>query len=748
VSAFIAFSFAFQGAVCRCRGAEALPAKRVLVLLPVDASRPVPAALLKGMQAGVAIAYPGPVEISAESIGALPPEPADFQARVTDWIAYKYGRQQFDVIVAARPEPSMIATALRDRCWPGAPILTILLDDDLGSNPQPVPRSTSVEVAMDNNATLRSALKMLPNTRHVALLGGSSLLDNSVDQTIKQIIGKIDPTLEIIDLTNLTLEEDKARTSSLPAQTVILVGSYTHDRNGRSISVPGVIEYVAPTANAPMFQDSDPPIGKGSVGGAVISLPTASIAIGKTLALLLKGADPSSVVATKIDTSFIVDWRQIKRWGISPQTFPPNATVLYRDPSVWALYRRYVLGAVSLLVVLFSMITFLLLERQRRLKEEKLNSAMLESLPGLALLVSSNGEILRTSQNFVPFAGSAPLPPLTGMPRPRYEDYLRSLTGAQTELQPTSAIEEVTSGRRVDATVEMLLPDQQQWLEIRVIALPEPKGGSLIVHLDITERKLAEQEQNRSRENIHHLNRVAAIGQLAGSLAHELSQPLAAILSNAQAAQRFADRPEPDLREIKEALEDITRDDRRARSIIQEMRSLMRKEAVNLHPVDLNATVLSLIKILKSETQRAEVSVELDLTRGDLIVMGDSGPLQQVLLNLLQNGMDAMQHLPPFRRRLVVRTGSNLHLQTASIYVGDSGPGVADEIRAKLFQPFVTTKKDGLGLGLSICHSIIASFGGQIDLQNGPARGAMFAVTLPLLTPALAASVSSSIAIA
>ena len=511
-------------------------------------------------------------------------------------------------------------------------------------------------------------------------------------------------------------------------------GFSVRPRRPLDFSIVDVINYISPTADAPIFQDSDLAIGKGLVGGNVFSVSNASVIVGRQLAKLLTGADPETLSLAKAPNFFVVDWRQVKRWNISPQSIPPDATILYRQPSALEQYRRYIVGALAVLILLLAFVAVLLVERRRRLKEEKLTSAMLDSLPGLALLVSSEGEILRTNQTRGLPTELLPAPRVSTVDPAKYAEYLVGLTGPHSAAHPALAIEQVIAGKRTDATVEVPLLDKQQWLEIRAIALPQPRGGSLVVHLDITQRKRAEEEQNRSREDMHHLNRVAAIGQLAGSLAHELSQPLAAILSNAQAAQRFADRAEPDLTEIKEALADITRDDRRARSIIQEMRSLMKKESGVRRPVDLNDTVRSLIQILKSEVQRAEVRVELALSDGQLRVLGDAGPLQQVLLNLVQNAMDAMKSRLPGDRCLTVRTEVEQATKSAILCVEDSGPGVPPEIRAKLFEPFVTTKQDGLGLGLSICHSIITSLGGNIYCREKQTEGAYFCVSLPLVT--------------
>ena len=400
---------------------------------------------------------------------------------------------------------------------------------------------------------------------------------------------------------------------------------------------------------------------------------------------------------------------------------------------MWEQYRRYILSFLLILALLLSLIVFLLLERQRRKKEEELTSAMLESIPGLALLVTKRGEILRANHKNDQTTDGMHLQLVQGQSRLRYDAYLRKLVGATADSNQALPIQEVTVGKRATATVELPLPDEQKWIEIRATQLQGPKGGSLVVHLDATQRKLAELEQNKFRDEIYHLNRVAALGQLAGSLAHELSQPLAAILSNAQAAQRFADRSNPDMKEVREALEDITRDDKRARSIIQEMRSMLKKESLTRQAVDLNAIVRSLSQILKNEAVQSGVRVQLELVPGELLVLGDWAPLQQVLLNLMKNGMDAMREIPAEQRFLTVKTELDSRKKTAAFSVEDNGPGVTQEIKARLFEPFITTKKEGLGMGLSICHSIIKSLGGQISLRNSSVSGATFRVELPLI---------------
>ena len=381
--------------------------------------------------------------------------------------------------------------------------------------------------------------------------------------------------------------------------------------------------------------------------------------------------------------------------------------------------------------MLFRSVVFLLLERQRRKKEEDLNSAMLESLPGIALLVNRQGEILRTNQ-LQRDAAAVEGAGLDGArPGFKYGEYLRKLAGQEDEFAGAASIEQVIAGERAGATTELPLSSEGRWIEVRALQLPNQQSGSLVVHLDITQRKQAELERTRSRTEIYHLNRVAAMGQLAASLAHELSQPLAAIMSNAEAAQRFAGPPNPDMVEIREALDDITRDDKRARGVIQGMRAMLKKQSVVVEPVDLNEIATSVVQMIRNDAALRGMRIELALVPSAVMVKGDQIALQQVVLNLAGNGLDAMMDTTS-ERRLTLRTTIEQVAKVGAIWVEDSGPGVSADVREKLFQPFFTTKTTGLGMGLSICQSIVESLSGRIELKNRPGKGAAFFVELPL----------------
>lgn len=368
--------------------------------------------------------------------------------------------------------------------------------------------------------------------------------------------------------------------------------------------------------------------------------------------------------------------------------------------------------------------------------EQELNTAMLESLPGLALLVNSEGEVLRTNRDVGSTGSEGVYAPLAGLKAgSNYLEHwhrLRTQTGVY-DPEP-DVIELVVGGAREKGALEILLPSYgDRWMDVRAIRLKEPGEASIVVHLDITQRKRSELEQIEALDRISHLNRVASMGQMAASLAHELAQPLAAILSNAQAAERFASRKYPDLPEIRAALADITEDDKRAREVVQNMRSLLKKGKVTSREVDLNQIVNDVGRLVRNDAMLRGVRVRFMLSPDPVRVQGDVVPLQQVILNLINNGMDSMRELPADRRIITVRTAAEAEKNCGTVLVEDCGPGIPESVKPKLFSPFFTTKEDGLGVGLSICNSIVESLGGHIGLVNRTEPGAAFRVELPLV---------------
>jgi PAS domain S-box-containing protein len=251
------------------------------------------------------------------------------------------------------------------------------------------------------------------------------------------------------------------------------------------------------------------------------------------------------------------------------------------------------------------------------------------------------------------------------------------------------------------------------------------------VCIDITERRRVNLEVTNLRHELAHSSRVSLMGQLASSLAHELNQPLGAILRNAEAAELFLQSPKPDLEELRHIILDIRNDDRRAGGVIERLRQLLKRRDIEKETLDAGTLAEEVVPLLHRDALGRRVALELETTPGLPLVRGDRVQLQQVLLNLVMNGMDAVGSCPPDRRRVKLRVGRDGDGFVA-LAVSDSGHGIpADKLR-RLFEPFFTTKANGMGLGLSISRSIVEAHGGRISAVNNPEGGATFRFTVPV----------------
>jgi PAS domain S-box-containing protein len=279
---------------------------------------------------------------------------------------------------------------------------------------------------------------------------------------------------------------------------------------------------------------------------------------------------------------------------------------------------------------------------------------------------------------------------------------------------------------RLDGTVDWVRWEVRPWYVAR-----GEIGGIIMFTEVITDRKRTESELQLQREELAHLTRVSAMGELAASLAHELNQPLTAILSNAQAAQRFLSANVADLSEVREILTDIVQDNSRASEVIRRMRALVKKEELEFAPLDLPTLIQDIVLMVRSDAILHNTDVLFELDPGLPMVRGDKVQLQQVMLNLLLNAFDAMKDCPARERQVVVQ--GELDGGAVRVAVRDRGIGLNGDKLDKIFQSFYTTKRDGLGMGLSISRSIIEAHGGRLWAENNPDRGATFYFTLPIL---------------
>jgi two-component system sensor kinase FixL len=220
------------------------------------------------------------------------------------------------------------------------------------------------------------------------------------------------------------------------------------------------------------------------------------------------------------------------------------------------------------------------------------------------------------------------------------------------------------------------------------------------------------------------------MGEMTSSLAHEINQPLTAIQSNAEAAQRFLSAAMPDTGEVRQILEDIVRDNRRASEIIRKIRAMVKRDPIPFTPLDLNEVIQDVLSLVRGDSLLREMSITTELFPGLPPISGDRTQLQQVILNLVLNGAAAMKNAPPVQRKLTLRTEVQED-RSVKVSVTDAGTGIDEHNIERLFDPFYTTKPEGLGMGLSISRTIVRAHGGTMSAVNNPQGGTTFFFTLP-----------------
>jgi two-component system sensor kinase FixL len=322
------------------------------------------------------------------------------------------------------------------------------------------------------------------------------------------------------------------------------------------------------------------------------------------------------------------------------------------------------------------------------------------------------------------------------------DDFLHRLHPDERETVRQALARAIEGDGRYQMEHRLVLPDgQMRWIHSRGRVEFNGDGKPILVRgvsLDITERNKAEQETQLLRQEIAHVGRVSMMGELASSLAHEINQPLGAILRNAEAAELFMQNGSPDLDEIRAILSDIREDDQRAGKVIDRMRGLLNKHDLDTRPLDVRELVGDVAALVRVDAAVRQVNLKLDVPSDLPFVRGDRVHLQQVLLNLVLNGMDALNSERREDRRVSV-TARLDGPQSVEITVSDAGHGIPADKLAHLFEPFFTTKPNGMGMGLPISRTIVEAHGGRLWAENNNVAGAAFRFTLPIMEKEAAA---------
>jgi signal transduction histidine kinase/ABC-type uncharacterized transport system substrate-binding protein len=515
-----------------------------------------------------------------------------------------------DLILTTGAPAAGFIIQFRQHLFPATPVLLAAVDQDL------VPYSTlsandaAAPININLIGSIENILQLLPDTKNIAVVMGNSLHERNF---VEQMHTAFQPLANRVTFTwfnELSFNDMMKQAARLPPHSAIFWLALIVDAAGVSHQEFDAMTLLRAVANAPIFSFVDAYLGKGIVGGPLISVRDVGKAAAHAAVRILDGETPGDVRTSPIGFGTPkFDWRELQRWNISESQLPPESKILFRPPTAWDQYR----WQISLIAAAFL-----------------LQSAL---IAGLAF-----------------------------------------------------------EHRR---------------------------------------RRNAEVVARRSMGELANMNRVATAGELSASIAHEMKQPLAAMVTNVRAGLRWLGADEPNLEETRVALQNVVKDGNRAAEVIDSVRAMFKKEQTGRTQLNMNDLISSVLYLLRDELRPQDIILRTNLDPQLPPVQGHRGELQQVILNLVRNAVDAMKDIT-YRPRVLTVKSEVQPPNEVLVSVADSGTGIDPKDIDRIFNAFFTTKSNGMGMGLSICKSIIDDHGGRLWALPNLKYGSVFNISLPI----------------
>lgn len=706
----------------------------VLILASEDSLLPATRILTDSFVAPLREAIPANLTIFSEFMDVSRGQSEDAVRDTLQRLSARFAAGKIDLVFAVGPPALELMLRHRDKFLPDVPIVFAGIRRGsplLAKLPAGV---GGVTIDLRLARTIDLAVSLQPDLQRIVLVTGASDFDRIWHDRALAELAAYGRQFTIVDLAALRLDDVMDAVRNAHPQSAIIYLTMFKDGGGSTFVPSDLTARISAAARAPVYGVYPTLLGRGIVGGNIPAFEDAGAAAAAMALPLLRGLlPPTSLAIESPDATPRVDWRVMQRWNLDEDLLPIGTKVMFREPSPWI--EHWPTAAAGLLVIAGQTIIILAFWRQKR-ERQKAEASLRR--------VNEHLEIAATTGNLGLWSWCPALDRVWMTPHCRQmlgvgpdveidgELFLRSLAGRKLTATRESVLTAIRTGGTFEGEFRLANASGKRWLSATGHCIRNEQGrlmaGTII---DVTDRKMAQIESEQQRQQLIHLTRVAVLGELSGALAHELNQPLTAILSNAQAAQRLLARASSDPAELQEILADIVQDDHRAGAVLSKLRTLIRKEEIRYAELDINQIVDEVLNLVHSDLIERRIQIETDLHDGLPTVCGDRVQIQQVLINLVRNACDAMAMEPGQVHRLLLAT--NRHGNDGlAVTVADNGGGVPKDLRDRLFEPFVTTKSQGLGLGLTISRSILSAHGGKIWCENNPVGGAVFGFSLPL----------------
>ena len=654
--------------------------------------------------------------------------------RLVEFLSAKFAQLRPEVVIPVGRRAVDFVTRHRDAFIGDIPVVYCCTPGEPTGAQHFPPGTPGIVIAYDWVGTFALARRLQPKARRVVIISGATENDLKRDgEAMKALM----PLLHKYDVTYLTgLAEDELlkKVTQFPRDSIVLLRSVSTDR-GRAGSAD--IGYdIANLSTAPVYSSHATYFGRGIVGGRMDSSTAEGMKAADLALDIISGKQLSGrLYPIQLPLESRIDFRALTRWGFAKDAVPREASIEFLESTFWQQYRTAVTLTLIAFIVLGAIIACLLLQGSRlrvakkllKESEERIAFAAASVNIGIWRMEIASSHLWATGHCRMMFGIGADAP-LTWESfrhavhpddRNIFDEWLRLLLSSERPMRTEFRI--------------LLSDDSPRWYLSRQYTMFDGNRQPLQVcgvFVDITQRKLAEEQARTQREELAHVMRVSTLGELSSGIAHELSQPLAAILANAQAAQTVLARRNQGQDVFAEIVADVVREVDRATQVVHGLRRLLKKARFETTEINLNDLVRSTLPLVNSELVGRRIRIETELESDLPPISCDSVQIQQVILNLMMNAMDAMGSIPAQFRLLRVETGT-AEGNWVELRILDRGPGLSSDEFEQLFQPFFTTKPHGLGLGLSICSTIVKSHRGRLNVTNAKGGGTVAVVSLP-----------------
>jgi PAS domain S-box-containing protein len=665
---------------------------------------------------------------------------AEASSALSNYIREKYAGRPIDVVIAVSDPAFDFVRQHRADLFPSVPIVaasTSLLDSGVRTGDV---GATGVIGNVGYSSTLALALQLQPSTKRVFVIAHAPTFD-----LVERIRPELLPFANRVELTYFdepSLDRLLAEVRALPRDSVILYARHSRDEEGNPLSPADVARLVSEASRVPVYGVSNTYMGSGIVGGMLASREQIGRRLAEMTRMILRGTPANDIAVEPIPLVATLDWRALTRWSIDPTVVTDAADIQFRQLTVWERYRRYIVAAVALIAVQTLFIGALLVQRRRLQRAE---AALRESEAHFRVMADTAPVMIWRSgidkkcdffnQPWLAYTGRTLEQELgdgwaEGVHADDLPFCLQTYTTAFEARQPFRMEYRL---RRFDGDYRVVLDSGvPRWEEDGSFA------GYIGSCIDISDRKQAERALQETHAELSRVSRLTALGEFAASIAHEVRQPLTAIIINARICLRWLGSPNPDFEEVKAGLLDVVTAGQRAEEVIKRNRELFRHHRVEAAAVNINSVIGDVAALVVARLRDNQITLATSLDEGLPPVTGDRIELEQVLLNLIANSIDAMERVPPESRRIDISSSCSGD-QFVQVSVSDQGKGLAGVDVERMFTLSYTTKDAGTGVGLSVSRSIIEAHGGKLWAEQNEGRGATFYFTVPVLSSVAAA---------